>query len=139
MKNGDISNQLPLVIAFKLEGTVVDFKGKALSSFLRNKLQLKGTCEYKDTVIELMEWFFYRTEYTIDLVVNRETYNKCSWVYEDLPFSRIIIMDKFSQITSRLLMGDITYYVDNSAINRSQVNNKYALSVEELRDVLKFI
>ena len=139
MKNGDISNQLPLVIAFKLEGTVVDFKGKALSSFLRNKLQLKGTCKYKDTVIELMEWFFYRTEYTIDLVVNRETYDKCSWVYENLPFSRIIIMDKFSQITSRLLMGDITYYVDNSAINRSQVNNKYALSVEELRAVLKFI
>ena len=85
-----------------------------------------------------MERIYYRTEFTVDLVVERDTYDNCSWVFDDLPFSRIIIMDKLSQITTRILMGDITYYVDSNANNRSQVNNSNAVDLKGLSAILKF-
>ena len=138
MKHGEISNQLPLVIAFRLEGTVANLKSSKISKFLRDKLKLKSTFELNDNVIAIMERIYYRTEFTVDLVVERDTYDNCSWVFDDLPFSRIIIMDKLSQITTRILMGDITYYVDNNANNRSQVNNSNAVDLKGLSAILKF-
>ena len=138
MKHGEISNQLPLVIAFRLEGTVANLKSNKISKFLRDKLKLKSTFELNDNVIAIMERIYYRTEFTVDLVVERDTYDNCSWVFDNLPFSRIIIMDKLSQITTRILMGDITYYVDNNANNRSQVNNSNAVDLKGLSAILKF-
>lgn len=138
MKHGDISNQLPLVIAFRLEGTVANLKSSKINKFLRNKLKLKSTFEINSNVIAIMERIYYRTEFTVDLVVERETYDNCSWIFDNLPFSRIIIMDKLSQITTRILMGDITYYVDNNADNRSQVNNSNAVDLKGLSARVKF-
>lgn len=138
MKNGDISNQIPLVVAFRFEGTVANLKSSKFSTFLRNRFKVKTTYDYNDDVLSVMERIYYRTEYTVDLVVERETYDNCKWIFEDLPYSRIIVMDKLSQVTSRILMGDITYYVDNLESNRIKVNSKYAVDLKTLSSILKF-
>lgn len=138
MKHGEISNQLPLVIAFRFEGTVAKLKTNKINDFLRNRLKLKSTYEFDNDVIDIMERIYYRTEYTVDLVVERSNYENCSWIFEELPFSRVIVMDRLSQITSRIIMGDVTYYVDNLENNRNQVNSKYAVDLKGLSSILKF-
>lgn len=138
MLHGEISNELPLVIAFRFEGTVANLKTDKLNSFLRNKFKLKSTFELNRDVISIIERIYYRTEYTVDLVVERDNYDTLSWIFDNIPYSRIIVLDKPSQITARILMGDVSYYVDNVENNRNAINSRYAVDLKGLSSVLKF-
>lgn len=138
MLHGDISNQTGLTIAFRCEDCLFKFKdGKIIDKLLNAVVGKEKRATINTSYYNVMEFLYRNTEYTVDVVVETKNYTKALQnILDDTPFNRIIKVDKESQISSRLLTGDITYYIDENDYRRSLVNSKYAIT---LNDLNKFI
>jgi hypothetical protein len=142
MLHGDISNIIGATIAFRCEdslfkpkeGKLVDFLQKIAPSTKQRFLMDSLSEEY----LKAMEYIYRNTEYTVDLVINEDNYTPhVASVLEDLPFNRIIKVRNEGNISARLLIGDITIYVDESTQRRGYVNSKYAVPLKELSNLIK--
>lgn len=135
MLHNDISNVAGVVIAFRFEDTLaIPKKGipnKILSVFGAEFFEIDNT------VNNVMEHIYRNTPYTCDLVIERIHYtNKVKKMLEDIPHSRIVLIDKDSQVTQRLNMGDINLYIDNNEYRRSTINSKYAIPLREIKNYI---
>ena len=91
-----------------------------------------------EEVLSFMEYLYRNTEYTVDLIVDRENYTpELKKLLDEMPFNRVVLVDKPSQITTRLMIGDLTYYVDDSAERRSLVNSPHTRTLHELAQEIK--
>lgn len=139
MKHGDLANTAGYVIAFRCEDSLVKYKTEGVANKILNALVGKvARAEIDPTYKSTMEFLYRQTEYVVDLVVLRDNYTEeMKHLLEDLPFSRIVVVDKESQISQRLLMGDITLYVDEDDYRRSLVNSQYAIPLNKLNNYIR--
>ena len=139
MKHGDLSNTAGYVIAFRCEDNLVKYKTEGVKNKILNALVGKlSRAEIDPTYKSTMEFLYRQTEFVVDLVILQENYTEeMKHLIDDLPFSRIVVVDKESQISQRLLVGDITLYVDDDDYRRSLVNSQYAIPLRKLNDYIK--
>ena len=139
MKHGDLANTAGYVIAFRCEDSLVKYKTEGVKNKILNALVGKvSRAEIDPTYKSAMEFLYRQTEYVVDLVVLRDNYTEeMKLLLEDLPFSRIVVVDKDSQISQRLLMGDITLYVDEDDYRRSLINSQYAIPLNKLNNYIR--
>ena len=139
MKNGDLANTAGYVIAFRCEDSLVKYKTEGVKNKILNAIVGKvARAEIDPLYKSTMEFLYRQTEYVVDLVILRENYTEeMKHLLEDLPFSRIVVVDKDSQISQRLLLGDITLYVDEDDYRRSLINSHYAIPLNQLNSHLR--
>lgn len=139
MKNGDLSNTAGYVIAFRCEDCLVKYRTEGVANKILNALVGKvARAEIDPKYKDVMEFLYRQTEYVVDLVVLRENYTEdMKRLLEDIPFSRVVVLEKDSQISQRLLMGDITLYVDDNDYRRSLVNSSYAIPLNQLNNHIR--
>lgn len=135
MLHGDISNEYGYCIAFRCEDFLIKYKDKTLKDKVLNLIKGKHRrIEINKTILAAMEYIYKNTEYNVGLVVEEKTYKDVRFkeLVDNLPFNEIILINKLSQISQRLLVGYISLYIDDNAERRNLINNKYAISFEEL-------
>lgn len=139
MKHGELSNTVGYSFGFRCEDFLIHFKETTLLDKAFNALFDKAKrAEVNEEVLSFMEYLYRNTEYTVDLIVDRENYTpELKKLLDDMPFNRVVLVDKPSQITTRLMIGDLTYYVDDSAERRSLVNSPHTRTLHELAQEIK--
>ena len=139
MKHGELSNTVGYSFGFRCEDFLIHFKDTTLLDKAFNALFDKAKrAEVNEEVLSFMEYLYRNTEYTVDLIVDRENYTpELKKLLDEMPFNRVVLVDKPSQITTRLMIGDLTYYVDDSAERRSLVNSPHTRTLSELAREIK--
>lgn len=139
MKHGELSNTVGYSFGFRCEDFLIHFKESTLLDKAFNALFDKARrAEVNEEVLSFMEYLYRNTEYTVDLVVDRENYTpELKKLLDDMPFNRVVLVDKLSQITTRLMIGDLTYYVDDSDERRSLVNSPHTRTLREIAQEIK--
>lgn len=139
MKHGELSNTVGYSFGFRCEDFLIHFKETTLLDKAFNALFDKAKrAEVNEEVLSFMEYLYRNTEYTVDLIVDRENYTpELKKLLDEMPFNRVVLVDKPSQITTRLMIGDLTYYVDDSAERRSLVNSPHTRTLHELAREIK--
>lgn len=139
MKHGELSNTVGYSFGFRCEDFLIHFKESTLLDKAFNALFDKARrAEVNEEVLSFMEYLYRNTEYTVDLVVDRENYTpELKKLLDDMPFNRVVLVDKLSQITTRLMIGDLTYYVDDNDERRSLVNSPHTRTLRELAQEIK--
>lgn len=139
MLNGDLANTAGITIAFRCEDFLIEYKDTSFTDKVLNKIWGKTKrAEVNETVRAVMEHLYRNTEYNVDLIIEDNNYDhELKALVDNIPCCRVILISKISQISSRLLTGDISYYVDNDAERRSLVNSRYAISLSDLTKYIK--
>lgn len=139
MKGGDLSNQAGFTIGFRCVDFLVKYKESTFTDKVLNAFMGKiKRAEIDESVRSFMEHLYRNTEYNVDLIIEREDYTEeLKRLVDDMPFNRVVLVDKLSQISTRLLVGDLTLYVDDDDYRRSLVNSQYAVSFAQLNDYIK--
>ena len=136
MKHGDISNQQNFIVAVRLEDTLLKKRGNKITGIVDMLFHTDLSYSIDDDVLSLVQYIYRRTDYTVLLVVDKNAHISTSDFMELFPFA-ILAIDNESEISMKLLTGDITYYIDDDDYRRSLVNNKYAVSYEEFNTILR--
>ena len=139
MKSGDLSNQAGFTIGFRCVDFLVKYRESTFTDKVLNAFMGKiKRAEVDETVRSFMEHLYRNTEYNVDLIIERKDYTEeLKRLVDDMPFNRVVLVDKLSQISTRLLVGDLTLYVDDDDYRRSLVNSQYAVSFAQLNDYIK--
>lgn len=134
MKNGELSNTVGYSFGFRCEDFLIHFKTTSIFDKAYNALFDKTKrAEVNEEVCSIMEYLYRNTEYTVDVIVERKNYTSHMMeLLDELPFNRVVLIDTLSQVTTRLMIGDLTYYVDDDPIRRSLVNSPHTRSIDEL-------
>ena len=139
MMHGDISNQRSFVIGVRCENTLFHIKDKNIIDKVANFFagEIKRAEVDKET-LSLMSYIYYSTEMTVVLVIDRENYEGNEDYLLDFPASQHkVILKSLAEITMMLNTGELTYYLTNDNIEKSLVNSRYAMSVEDFNKILK--
>lgn len=140
MLRGDISNQYGYCIAFRCEDFLVKYKDNTVADKILNLFKGKyNRADIDEKVLNVMEYLYKHTEYMVALIVETSKYknNGFKELVDSLPFNEIILIDKPSQLSQRLLIGDISLYVDDDIYRRSIINSRYAIPLSELNQHIK--
>lgn len=139
LKNGDISNQAGFTIGFCCVDFLVKYKESTFTDKVLNAILGKTKrAEIDESVRSYMEYLYRNTEYNVDLIIENKDYTEdLKILIDNLPFNRVVLIDKLSQVSTRLLIGDLTLYVDDNEYRRSLVNSQYAISFSQLNDYIK--
>lgn len=139
MKNGDLSNQAGYTIGFRCVDFLVKYKESTFTDRVLNAVLGKTKrAEIDESVRSFMEHLYRNTEYNVDLIIENKDYTEeLKRLVDNLPFNRVVLIDKLSQVSQRLLIGDLTIYVDDDDYRRSLVNSQYAISFAQLNDYIK--
>lgn len=139
MKHGDISNHAGFTIGFRCVDFLVKYKESTFTDKVLNAVLGKTKrAEIDESVRSFMEYLYRQTEYNVDLVIeNKEYTEELKQLVDNLPFNRVVLIDKLSQVSTRLLTGDLSIYVDDDDYRRSLVNSQYAISFSQLNDYIK--
>lgn len=121
MKNGELSNTVGYSFGFRCEDFLIHFKTTSILDKAYNALFDKTKrAEVNEEVCSIMEYLYRNTEYTVDVIVERKNYTShMKELLDELPFNRVVLIDNLSQVTTRLMIGDLTYYIDNDPARRS--------------------
>ena len=139
MKRGDLSNQAGFTIGFRCVDFLVKYKESTFTDKILNAVLGKTKrAEIDESVRSFMEYLYRNTEYNVDLIIeNKEYTEELKQLVDNLPFNRVVLIDKLSQVSQRLLVGDLSIYVDDDDYRRSLVNSQYAISFSQLNDYIK--
>ena len=139
MKNGDLSNQAGFTIGFRCVDFLVKYKESTFTDKVLNAVLGKTKrAEIDESVRSFMEHLYRNTEYNVDLIIENKDYTEeLKRLVDNLPFNRVVLIDKLSQVSQRLLIGDLSIYVDDDDYRRSLVNSQYAISFAQLNDYIK--
>jgi len=125
-------------IAFRCEDFLVKSKTSSIAGKILNKVFGDFTTyEINPEVHKVMLHIYRKTDMTVDLVIEDANYKgHLKKIIDDLPFNRIVLIRKLTEITQRLLVGDISYYVDDDDRRRNLINNKYAVTLDFIKTLL---
>ena len=139
MKNGDLSNTAGITIGFRCVDFLVKYKESTFTDKVLNAVLGKTKrAEIDESVRSFMEHLYRNTEYNVDLIIENKDYTEeLKRLVDNLPFNRVVLIDKLSQVSQRLLIGDLSIYVDDDDYRRSLVNSQYAISFAQLNDYIK--
>lgn len=139
MKSGDLSNQAGFTIGFRCVDFLVKYRESTFTDKVLNAFMGKvKRAEVDESVRSYMEHLYRNTEYNVDLIIEKKDYTEeLKRLVDDMPFNRVVLVDKLSQISTRLLVGDLSLYVDDDDYRRSLVNSQYAISFSQLNDYIK--
>ena len=139
MRNGDLSNHAGFTIGFRCVDFLVKYKESTFTDKVLNAVFGKTKrAEIDESVRSFMEHLYRNTEYNVDLIIeNKEYTEELKQLVDNLPFNRVVLIDKLSQVSTRLLTGDLTVYVDDDDYRRSLVNSQYAISFSQLNDYIR--
>lgn len=139
MKHGDLSNQAGFTIGFRCVDFLVQYKESTFTDKVLNAVLGKTKrAEINEPVRSFMEHLYRNTEYNVDLIIENKDYTEeLKRLVDSLPFNRVVLIDKLSQVSQRLLTGDLSLYVDDDDYRRSLVNSHYAISFSQLNDYIK--
>ena len=139
MKHGDLSNQAGFTIGFRCVDFLVEYKESTFTDKVLNALLGKTKrAEVNESVRSYMEYLYRQTEYNVDLIIENKDYTEeLKQLIDNMPFNRVVLIDKLSQVSTRLLTGDLSIYVDDDDYRRSLVNSQYAISFAQLNDYIK--
>ena len=136
--HGDISNQVRATFGFMCEDFLIKYKDNTVKDKILNFIVGKTKrAEINHLVVSSMEYIYRQTEYNVDLLVSEEKYSEFQPIITNLPFNRVVLYNKLSQISSRLLTGDLTYVIDNDDYRRGLLNNRYAITLSDLDTLIK--
>lgn len=139
MLHGDLANHVSYTIGFRCVDFLIKYRDTKFTDKVLNALLGKTKrAEVDVKVRDTMEFLYRNTEYNVDLVIENKDYTEeLKQVIDNLPFNRVVLIDKMSQISHRLLIGDLTLYVDDDDYRRSLVNSQYAIPLSELNNHLR--
>lgn len=139
MKNGDLSNQAGFTIGFRCVDFLVEYRESTFTDKVLNAILGKTKrAEVNESVRSYMEYLYRQTEYNVDLIIENKDYTEeLKQLIDNMPFNRVVLIDKLSQVSTRLLTGDLSIYVDDDDYRRSLVNSQYAISFAQLNDYIK--
>lgn len=139
MLHGDLSNFVRASFGFMCEDFLIKYKDNTFSDKLMNAIFGKTKrAEIDPLVASSMEYTYRQTEYNVDLIIRQDSYNAgLKNLIRDLPFCRIVLYNKYSQITSRLLTGDLTYVVDDLESRRGLLNNSHVITLSEFNNMIR--
>ena len=139
MKSGDLSNQAGFTIGFRCVDFLVKYKESTFTDKILNAVLGKTKrAEIDESVRSYMEYLYRNTDYNVDLIIEKKDYTEeLKRLVDDMPFNRVVLVDKLSQISTRLLVGDLSLYVDDDDYSRSLVNSQYAISFSQLNDYIR--
>lgn len=139
MKSGDLSNQAGFTIGFRCVDFLVKYKESTFTDKILNAVLGKAKrAEIDESVRSYMEYLYRNTDYNVDLIIEKKDYTEeLKRLVDDMPFNRVVLVDKLSQISTRLLVGDLSLYVDDNDYRRSLVNSQYAISFSQLNDYIR--
>lgn len=139
MLHGDLSNRVKATFGFMCDNFLVNYKEDTLyDKFLNTVLGKTKRAEIDPIVSSSMEYAYRQTEYNIDLLIKESSYDSgMKELIGDLPFCRIVLYNKYSQITSRLLTGDLTYVVDGDLNRISLLNNSHVINLAQFNNIVR--
>ena len=139
MRKGDLSNQAGFTIGFRCVDFLVKYKDSTVPDKILNAIIGKTRrAEIDESVRSFMEHLYRNTDYNVDLIIENKDYTEdLKRLIDNMPFNRVVLIDKLSQVSTRLLVGDLTLYVDDDDYRRSLVNSQYAVSFSQLNDYIK--
>ena len=139
MKSGDLSNQAGFTIGFRCVDFLVKYKESTFTDKILNAVLGKTKrAEIDESVRSYMEYLYRNTDYNVDLIIEKKDYTEeLKRLVDDMPFNRVVLVDKLSQISTRLLVGDLSLYIDDDDYRRSLVNSQYAISFSQLNDYIR--
>ena len=139
MKHGDLANYAGTTIGFRCVDFVVKFREEGLKDDVLNFLIGKYSRAYiNESVVSVMMYFYRKTEYNVDLVIERKDYtDKLKKLIEDLPFNRIVLVEKNYHVATRLAINDWSYYVDDNDERLAEIGSSYAMKLSDLSKHLK--
>lgn len=139
MLHGDLSNRVKATFGFMCEDFLIKYRDNTLADKVMNTLFGKTKrAEIDPLVVSSMEYTYRQTEYNVDLIVKEDSYtNGLKDIIKDLPFCRVVLYNKYSQITSRLLTGDLTYVVDNVESRMGLLNNSHVITLAQFNNIVR--
>lgn len=139
MIHGDLANTAGVTIGFRCVDFLVKYKDNTFKDKVLNTVLGKTKrAEVDETVRSYMEHLYRNTEYNVDLIIEEKDYKEdLKRLVDEMPFNRVVLIHKLSEVSSRLLVGDLTYYVDDDDYRRSLVNSKYAVSLHQLNEYIR--
>lgn len=139
MLNGDLSNHMSTTFGVRCDGFLVEYRTQTVKDKIVNALVGKVKHSVlNERALSLMNFIFRETEYTVDLVVKDSEYtNEMRNLIDDLPFNRVVTIRAESDITARLLTGDLSYYVDGDMDRLSLVQNPHSLPPEAAFEMVR--
>lgn len=139
MLHGDLSNRVRATFGFMCEDFLIKYRDNTLADKVMNTLFGKTKrAEIDPLVVSSMEYTYRQTEYNVDLIVKEDSYtNGLKDIIKDLPFCRVVLYNKYSQITSRLLTGDLTYVVDNVESRMGLLNNSHVITLAQFNNIVR--
>ena len=139
MLHGDLSNKVKATFGFMCEDFLIKYRDNTLADKFMNTLFGKTKrAEIDPLVLSSMEYTYRQTEYNVDLIVKEDSYtNGLKDIIKDLPFCRVVLYNKYSQITSRLLTGDLTYVVDNVESRMGLLNNSHVITLAQFNNIVR--
>lgn len=139
MLHGDLSNRVRATFGFMCEDFLIKYRDNTLADKFMNTLFGKTKrAEIDPLVVSSMEYTYRQTEYNVDLIVKEDSYtNGLKDIIKDLPFCRVVLYNKYSQITSRLLTGDLTYVVDNVESRMGLLNNSHVITLAQFNNIVR--
>lgn len=139
MKHGDLSNSVKATFGFMCEDFVIKYKdNKVIDKVLNVLIGKTKRAEFNIPVVKTMEYLYRQTEYNVDLLIKDENYTAdLKNLIGDLPFNRVVLYNKYSQLSSRLLTGDITYIIDGDTYRLGLLNSEYAISINDFSMLLQ--
>lgn len=139
MFHGDISNKSGITIAFKCEDFLVKSKKSSILKTVPDILPFKyRRWEFDSKVLSVMSHIYRNTEYCVDIVVEEGNYTKRFKEFIDsAPFSRVILVRGIFDIYPRILVGDISYYVDSNLDNLKSVHSEFAVDLDSIVSLVR--
>lgn len=139
MLHGDLSNKVKATFGFMCEDFLIKYKDTTFADKVMNTLFGKTKrAEIDPIVVSSMEYTYRQTEYNVDLIVKEDSYtNGLKDIIKDLPFCRVVLYNKYSQITSRLLTGDLTYVVDSVESRMGLLNNSHVITLAQFNNLVR--
>lgn len=139
MKHGDISNSVRATFGFMCEDFVIKYRDNNVVDKVLNTLIGKTKrAEVNTLITSQMEYLYRQTEYNVDLIIEEKNYTTdLKSLVDDLPFNRVVLYNKYSQITSRLLTGDLTYVVDNVESRMGLLNNSHVITLAQFNQIVR--
>lgn len=139
MLHGDLSNTAGVTIAFRCVGFLVKYKETKFTDKILNVVMGKTKrAEIDERVRGCMEHLYRNTEYNVDLVIEKKDYNEdLKQLVDSMPYNRVVLIDKLTQVSQRIHMGDIFLYVDDDETRRSLINSPYAVSFDQMNNYIR--
>lgn len=143
MLHGNISNEVEGSIAFRVDGFLFREKKKSFFQYLTNG-STRVAFEIDNTVRKAINSVYFYTPHTVDLVCKlygaheerfKEELEELLDAY-DIPYGRIFIVKKDTEILNLLTSAYFQYYIDDVDEHIEQVSSEYCMDISTLYSMI---